>query len=693
VDDQLSAIDLDFDTLISREWLITNGIGGYASSTVAGLNARKYHGLLVAAMAPPVRRLVLLSRVEETVVWGSGHADLACNEYPGAVSPRGDRLLRAFNHEPHPRWAYQSGDWTLEKQVRLLRGENTVVLTYTLLGADGPVKLELRPLFALRPIHQLTYQFNGLLAAQVRSPGHYQVPPSNRSPEVFFASDGEFHEASCWYLNTIYRREQERGYSGLEDLWSPGLLHLTLHPGQPVNFVCSADPIDFQSAIAAAREQTRSFLSARSHAAQLRGAKSPDPAFDALRRAADCFPVSLPRRENEEAVAACIAGYHWFAPSPRATLIGFAGLYLVTGRFAEARALLLSLATRLKNGLLPTDFSEESNEPIYHGADVSLWFALAVFQYLRYSGDEATVRRPLLDVLLRIIDAYRRGTDLGIRVDADGLLSSDEAGIPTTWMDAKAGDWVVTPRAGRPVELNALWYNALRITADFAGRFGQPAAAKGLGELARSVSEAFNRRFWNDASGVCFDVVSDQAADRSLRPNQLLALSLPYPVLQADRHQQVLDTVRRELLTPYGLRTLSPRDPNYVGRYVGSPSARDRAYHNGSVFPWLLGPFISATLRLIGRGETASGNARGLLQPCLDRLCRDGLGQINELFDGDPPHAPGGTIACAIATGELLRSYAEDVLNLAPAAANAVPITPPPLGIPAPGATQLNNPA
>jgi len=666
--DGASPADLDFDTLIAREWLITNGIGGYASSSIPGLNTRRYHGLLVAAMAPPVRRHVLLSRVEETVVWNSGHADLACNEYPGAIFPRGDHLLRAFSNEPHPRWAYQSGNWTLEKQVRLLRGENTVVLTYTLLGAERPVDLEVRPLFALRPIHELTYQGNGRLAAQKRSPGHYQVAPTSRSPEVFFASSGEFRDAPCWYLNTIYRRERERGYSGLEDLWSPGVLHLKLVPGEAAHLVCSADPIVLAETITKINAQTAAPMPGILGSDHRAGAPSPDPAFDALRRAADYFPVSLPPRAGEEPVPACVAGYHWFAPSARATLIAFSGLYLVTRRFAEARNLLLEISSHLKNGLLPTDFSEDGDEPLYHGADVSLWFVAAVFEYLRYSADEETVRRPLFDVVLGIVDAYRRGTDLGIRMDSDGLLASGLPGIPTTWMDAKAGDWVVTPRAGRSVEINALWHNALCIAADFAERFGKQPLAIELTNLAQSVQRAFNLRFWNELAGCCFDVVGDQVPDASIRPNQVLAMSLAFPVLQPERWERVLELVRRDLLTPFGLRTLSPRDANYIGRYKGAVVARDRAYHNGTVFPWLLGPYVSAVLRLTGRGDDARKHASALLQPCLDRLRGEGLGLINELFDGDGPHSPGGTIACPMATGELLRCYAEDILDRAPAA-------------------------
>jgi predicted glycogen debranching enzyme len=679
--DGVSPADLDFDALISREWLITNGIGGYASSTLPGLNTRRYHGLLVAAMAPPVRRHVLLSRVEETVVWTSGHADLACNEYPGAIFPRGDQLLRAFSYEPHPRWAYQSGSWTLEKQVRLVHGENTVVLTYTLLGAERPVDLEVRPLFALRPIHELSYQGNGRLAAKNLSPGHYQVPPTTRSPEVFFASSGDCRDAPCWYLNTIYRRERERGYAGLEDLWSPGVVHMKLMPGEAAHFVCSADPIVLAETVQKVHAQTAATLTPTAQVVPRGGEAAPDSAWDALRRAADAFPISLHRRAEESALPACVTGYHWFAPSARATLIAFSGLYLVTGRFGDARNLLLEISSHLKNGLLPTDFSEDGDKPLYHGADVSLWFIAAVFQYFRYTGDEASVRGQLFDVVMAIIDAYRKGTDLGIHTDFDGLLATGVSGIPTTWMDAKAGDWVVTPRAGRPVEINALWYNALCIAADFAERFERKSLAVELVNLARSVQQAFNQRFWNELAGCCFDVVGDQTSDASVRPNQVLAMSLPFPVLQPDRFERVLEALRRDLLTPYGLRTLSPREAGYVGHYSGGVVARDRAYHNGTVFTWLLGPYVSAILRVTGRGDEARQHARSLLQHCLDRFRGEGLGLINELFDGDSPHAPGGIIACPMATGELLRCYAEDIFELAPAVLSNSALTTRPLDI------------
>jgi predicted glycogen debranching enzyme len=364
--------------------------------------------------------------------------------------------------------------------------------------------------------------------------------------------------------------------------------------------------------------------------------------------------------------------YPWNAPSPRPALAGFAGLYLVPNRIADARSLLLALVPRLREGLLPTEFPEDGSEPVYAGADVALWFVNAVYQYLAYTGDAPTVRRHPLESVYAIIDHYRRGTDLGIRTDDDGLLASGVAGQGVTWMDAKSGDWVATPRLGRAVEVNALWYNALCVAAELARRFEGPDRVDRSADyaaLARSAREAFNRRFWNDAAGCCYDVLGDQdgSTDASIRPNQLLAISLPFAVLSPDRHGRVVERVRQELLTPVGVRTLAPSDPHYHGRYEGDAHARDRAYHNGPGFPWLLGPLVTAVVRTFGRGPAVLEQARAILGPSLDRLRGDGLGHLHELFDGDAPHAPGGATTAPLAVAEILRCYAEDLLGRNPA--------------------------
>jgi predicted glycogen debranching enzyme len=673
--DPLNVGGLPFDALLEREWLITNGVGGYGCSTSVGLNTRKYHGLLVAAMTPPVRRMVLLSRIEETLHLNGWPHALACNEYPGTIHPEGHRLLKAFCAAPFPRWAYQGDGWTLEKSVRLVRGQNTVVVSYTLLGADSApagqsasavprrsigVELEIRPLLALRSMHDLMYQWNGRLAAENKSKRHHRVPPTLRTPEVFFAHDGTFSPgAACWYLNTIYRREEERGYSGLEDLWNPGVVRWRLSPGQTVHFVCSAEPIDMDKTLAtldgeaAARATTRDIASL------------PDATEDLLVQSARAYACDA--LDSSQLSMQLITGFPWASPSVRDALIAFPGVFLVTKNFAGAKTLLQSLASKLDHGLLPSGLPEDGGAPVYRGADISLWFVNALWQYLRYTGDEETVSR-LLDAAAEIVTEYRHGTKLGIATDADGLLKTHAAGIGTTWMDAKVADWVVTPRAGRPVELNALWYNAVCIAGELCERFGRTTQASDLRELAAKTQSSFNRKFWNAERGCCYDVVDDHGIDPSVRPNQLLSISLPFAVLAIERHATVLEKVHRALLTPFGLRTLAPDDASYQGRYTGDVVSRDRACHQGSVFPWLLGHWVTAYLRVLGRGLSTRREAMKFLQPCLDHVQGPGLGHLCELFDGDAPHRPGGAIASAAATGELLRAYVEDVLDHAPAA-------------------------
>ena len=571
------------DDLLEREWLVTNHLGGYASSTVPGLNTRKYHGLLVAAMSPPLRRVVLLSRVEEVVRCNGWPTPLACNEYPGTIHPRGHEVLAAFAHEPIVRWAFQGDGWSIEKSLQLIRGENTVVLTYTLIGARDPVELELRPLLALRPIHDLMYQWSGRLEAEEKSPrprvgGHHRVPPTRRTPEVFFAHDGAFESEGTWYFNTIYRREQDRGYAGLEDLWSPGAVKWKLTPGESVHFVCSADPIDLDRAVAACERELLRLDT------PLVDVPVRDTDHDLLVRAAEAFVVDLPADGNLQAIP-MISRLPWGAASARDALIALPGILLATGKFETAKSLLVSLASRLRNGLIPTEFCEDASRMTFSGADTSLWFINAIWQYLRYSGDEATVRK-LLDAALEIVRHYQAGTELGIAVRANGLLATRTPGCGTTWMDAKVGDWVITPRAGMPVELNALWYNAVRIVASLAARFGQAKRADELDVLADRIFRSFNARFWNESANCCFDVIDERGADASLRPNQLLAISLPFAALSAERHITVLEKMRRELMTPMGLRTLWPRDPAYQGRYGGDVVTRAIVrLHQGCVHP------------------------------------------------------------------------------------------------------------
>jgi predicted glycogen debranching enzyme len=658
--------------LIAKEWLVTNGIGGYASSTLPSVNTRKYHGLLVASMAPPVRRMVLLSRVEETISFGGNAWSLASNEYAGIVHPRGFEFLRAFSASPMPRWAYQGDGWTIEKTLTLLHGENAVCLSYTLLAGDHPVELNVRPLLALRPIHELMYQWNGPLVVEKRGKRQYRVPPTARTPEVFFAHDGAFGGQPAWYLNTIYRHEPARGYAGLEDVWSPAELRWTLYPGQAAHFVCSADPIDFDATLARVQHQCESEAMAE---VAFDADRAPVPLQRSIKRFVLDLPADMMARRGP-----CVTQYPWATPSVRDLLIGFTGTYLVTGQFEHARSALLGVAGTLRDGLIATSFPEDGSGPIYRGADVSLWFVNAVHEYLRYTDDRSTVAKQLLEPVLSIVAAYEGPTVLGTSIDTDGLLQTRCAGIAATWMDAQLGVHPITPRTGKAVELNALWHNALCIAADLCAANDHVDEAAALRHRAEQVKAAFNATFWNVALEACYDVVAPAGPDASIRPNQVLAASLPYPVLSTDRHVPMLETVRDHLLTPWGLRTLSPSDGKYVDRYQGNVVARDRALHNGAVYPWLLGPFIAAWVNAHARSPAARAQAAGWLQHCIDYAGGIGVGYLPELFAGDAPHAPGGAVASLPSIAEVLRAYIEDC--------RGEPIVLPTHTVPAPAASE-----
>jgi predicted glycogen debranching enzyme len=654
----LNISDMNFEGLIEREWVTANGLGGYASSTLCGLNTRKYHGLLVAAMSPPVRRMVLLSHVEESVWTSKGEFALGNNEYPGTIFPRGFQYLRAFNVEPFPRWAYQGEGFTIEKSLRLLPGENTVCLSYSLLTGEKPVTLEIKALLALRGIHELMYQWNGRLGAESKN-GVVRIPASARTPEVFFAHDGEFRADAHWHLNAIYRREEERGYSGLEDLWKPGSFRWTLSPGQTVHLACSTEPVEL-ARVKSDLDRARDDFDRRTAIVS----SEVDEALGTLLRAADSFVVCLPGETAEERAVQVITQYPWSSPSGRTALVGFRGLFVVPGRLEDGRALLLGLAGQMREGLVPTEYAETGAGPSYLGADTSLWFVDAVGEYFRRTEDERTIGA-LFAAVEKIIDTYRQGSAPGTFCDSDGLVGMRLAGVAGSWMDAQVASWIVTPRQGRTVELNALWYNALLTAGLLASKLGKQALARQWEELARQVQASFNRRFWNANLDCCYDVVEDYGFDASVRPNQIFAISLPHAVLAVERHRAVIQKVMEELLTPLGVRSLSARDPAFQGHYGGNVVSRDRAQHQGSVYPWLLGPLATAYLKAWGRNEETIFRISQWLGPCLDYVAGDGLGQICELFDGESPKAGRGAIASALGAAELLRCYTQEILGIA----------------------------
>ena len=632
------------------EWLETNGTGGFASSTIIGLNTRRYHGLLTAAVNPPAGRALLLSKLEETLLIDGRHYDLSTNQYAGAVYPQGHRYLKEFRLEPFPIFVYQAEAVEIVKRVFLPQGENTVVVEYQARLPQGAAAvLEVRPLIAFRDYHATTH-YNDALDKTVRAePGLASVAPYHGLPALYFAHDAEKLEPSGnWYFNFEYSEELERGLDAHEDLFNPFVLRFILRPGSVATVIASTERHAAQDAPGL---RQREFARRAGIAA---AGPSEDPFITQLTRAAGQFIV---RRGELHSV---IAGYHWFADWGRDTMIALPGLTLATRRFDAARDILQAFANSADRGMLPNRFVESGEAPEYNTADATLWLFEAIRAYLQYSGDPEFVRG-LYPKLTKILDWHFRGTRFGIHADTDGLLACGEPGVQLTWMDAKVGDWVVTPRIGKPVEIQALWHNALRVMADLAAKLGDTQTASAFTDRAGLARKSFETQFWNAEAGCLYDVIDGGAKDASMRPNQIFAVSLHHDLLRPEQQRSIVDAVERELLTPLGLRSLSPKDPQYRGRYEGGVRDRDGAYHQGTVWPWLMGPFVSAYLKVHGRSEDARRQARAWMEPFEQHLQTAGLGQISEIADGDPPQTPRGCIAQAWSVAELLRAAVEVV--------------------------------
>jgi predicted glycogen debranching enzyme len=648
----------DLGEACSREWLEANGLGGFACSTIAGLNTRRYHGLLTAAVRPPVGRFVLLSKLEEALVLGGQRFDLSVNQYAGALHPCGHDYLGSFRLDPFPVSRYRCGDLQLEKTVFLVHGENTVVIQYELLGdlRGRPCSLEVRPLIAFRDYHGTTHANDAIRRDVATSAGLATIAPYPDLPSLHFAHNAESIETSgFWSYNFEYEREKERGLDALEDLYSPFLLRFDLAMNSSASIIAST----VQHAATEAHGLQEQEIERRRRI--VRVAPADDAFARLLAAAADQFIVA---RGDQTSV---IAGYPWFGDWGRDTMISLPGLTLVTGRFEEARNILRAFARNIDHGMLPNRFPDSGEKPEYNTVDATLWMFHAVHELLRYTGDYDFVRTELYQPLADIIAWHERGTRYGIHLDSDGLLQAGEPGVQLTWMDAKIGDWVVTPREGKAVEIQALWYNALRVIARLSSVFNDHVESSRYASLAERTRARFRQVFWNESAGCLYDVVASDGPDGSLRPNQIFAVSLPYPLLSNDQAMRVVEVVEWELLTPFGLRTLSPRDPRYRGRYDGDALSRDGAYHQGTVWPWLLGPFLSAYVKVHGYTEEARRRADQFLDPLRAHIGHAGLGQISEVFDGDAPHHAGGCFAQAWSVAEVLRTYIEDAKDRRPA--------------------------
>jgi predicted glycogen debranching enzyme len=640
----------ELDELLSREWLLTNELGAYASSTVAGCNTRRYHGLLVAATTPPTGRVVTLSTVMEELRVGDAAWELATNEFPDAVAPTGWRHLERFRNDVAATFVFRAGDAELTKEVLLTDSDNAVVVRYTLRGAAGVLRV--RPFAAMRDFHHLrrrdeasriTFETTGQgLIIQDRAADLPALHVISREAEVESAAD--------WWYRLHYRADAARGQDSVEDLYTPAVLRYHLDDGQTCQLTAclgSPRPVGF--------ETTRNVRRGRLERL-VRGVGA--GACETTRRLAAATDAFLVRRSFPGTAdsATILAGFPWFADWGRDAFIALPGLLLSTGRFEQAKRVFRTFAAHVADGMVPNRFDDYSTGAHYNSMDASLWFIVAGERYLAATGDADFWLSELLPAARAILEGYQSGTRFDIHADADGLLSGGSEGTQLTWMDAQADGTPVTPRHGKAVEINALWHAAHRIVAERSAETDAETAGR-FAAQAEIIAAAFNDAFWNEPARCLYDCIGPDGADDSVRPNQILAVSLPHSPLPAERQAAVVDVVREKLLTPLGLRTLAADDPRYRPRYAGGWDQRDGAYHQGTVWAWLMGPFIEAHLKVAGRDAGAVEQARRWLEPFDEHLRQAGLGFISEIFDGDPPHTPRGCIAQAWSVAEVLRAW------------------------------------
>lgn len=632
----------DFSIASNREWIETNGIGGFASGTVAGANTRRYHAILTSATRPPLGRITVLSKLEETLIIGDEQFELSSNQFVDAVNPHGYQYLVEFRLDPFPVWTFEAGGLRLEKRLFMIHGSNAAVTRWQILG-DQPraAILDVKPLLSFADYHSLQRESNGLSFRCLFNENEVSVMPdqSEISLNLYFER-GVAEPTGFWYRNFSYAIERERGFDHTEDLFQPFSLKLDLSTGS-THVIASTDAIENRDAVALEKSeiQRRNKLTVKS--------KSD---FDRqLNLAADQFVVG---RGNGQTI---IAGYPWFSDWGRDTMIALPGLTLTTGRTDIAKNILLEFSKHISDGMLPNRFPDAGDEAEYNTVDATLWFFEAIRRYVEATGDLKFVRDKLYKKLADIIAWHLHGTRYNIHLDTDGLLYAGDPDVQLTWMDAKIGDLVITPRTGKAVEIQALWFNALCIMQTLAKEFGDLADAAKYRAMADLCKLSFNGAFWNKEDKCLFDVVENGNRDSAIRPNQIFAVSLFHSMLDAERSANVLAKVQSELLTPVGLRSLAPGDAEYRGVYIGSPFDRDSAYHQGTVWAWLIGPFIDAYRKVHGEDAETEQSVDGFLSGLRSHLLEAGVGQISEIFDGDFPHHPRGCPAQAWSVAEILR--------------------------------------
>ncbi|NJM21221.1 MAG: glycogen debranching protein [Richelia sp. RM2_1_2] len=644
----------NLDTAESREWLVTNGTGSYASGTVAGLLTRRYHGLLVAALQPPLGRTLLLTKLDEAIIYNTNYYSIHVNRWAdGIISPQGYQYIENFSLEGTiPVWRFAFADALLEKRVWMEQGANTTYVQYTLIRATQPLNLSLKAMVNYRDYHGSTQANGWQMAVEQVDIGVRVLAYESATPLYLLSDRAIASPAHNWYYQFDLAVERYRGLNDSEDHLHAATFEATLNSGESLTFIASTEEqpnLNGETALKQRRNYEQKLIGLWKSHRPLQVKDTP-VWVNSLVLAADQFLVdrSVPEDPQGKTI---IAGYHWFGDWGRDTMISLPGLTLATGRSEIARSILCTFARYVDQGMLPNRFPDAGEIPEYNTVDATLWYFEAVRAYYSTTQDDNLLYE-LFPVMADIIEWHCRGTRYNIRLDStDGLLYAGETGVQLTWMDAKVGDWVVTPRIGKPIEVNALWYNALRTMAKFARLIGKP--HQEYEAIANRAQVRFSR-FWNQEAGYCYDVLdSTDGDDPSLRPNQIFAVSLTESPLTPIQQKQVVDVCGRILLTSHGLRSLSPDHPQYQGKYGGNQYQRDGAYHQGTVWGWLLGAFVTAHLRVYKNPE----QARQFLEPMANHLCANGIGSLSEIFDGDAPMAPRGCIAQAWTVAEVLRAW------------------------------------
>ncbi|HRH50595.1 MAG TPA: amylo-alpha-1,6-glucosidase [Panacibacter sp.] len=662
-----AAIQKEIETLKSSagelfnsgsEWIETNGLGGWSGSSIIGCNTRRYHGLLVAATKPPTERMVLLSKLDETIVVNNERFELGTNLYDdNMIHPNGFQYLISFTKELFPEWLYEVNGIQLKKTIAMVHDENTTLVLYEVIKAQQPFFVELLPLIAARGYHSLQHNYNNIFWDAEFENGIFKNQPYDGAPNIYISVPGAtYNHHPAWFNKFNYSVEKYRGLDFEEDLFNHGTISVELKEGDSIGIIVSTEnPAGKDAHILFEKEKQR--VSALINTST--NLPSNFSIEQYLTLAADQFIVK--RGEDLKTV---IAGYHWFTDWGRDTMISLPGLCLSTGRFEDAKKIIAAFAENVSMGMLPNRFQDNNEPPEYNNVDGTLWYFIAVYKYMLATKDEAFILTEVLPVLKDIIDWHFKGTRYNIHVAEDGLLYAGEKGQQLTWMDARIADWVVTPRMGKPIEIQALWYNVLKIFAELLRMNEQENDAAIIELSAAKTKESFDKLFWYAEGNYLYDNIDEHNGyDKSLRPNQLFAISLPYPLLGGDKAKAVLQIAEEKLYTPVGLRSLAPDDIHYIKTYGGDVYKRDSAYHQGTVWSWLLGPYIDAIMsepgfvgfdRLSGKEKV-----KKIIADFTYHLNEGCIASVSEIFDGDAPYHPRGCIAQAWGVAEILRVIKE----------------------------------